>query len=174
MRIKKFPVDDFLEIRKSKISKNGVFALKKFSKGETIRFLTGILCTTEEMIENVDSGKEASADPLQISDNKYLDLDELPRSFNHSCQPNAFIRGKNELVALKNIKVGDEITFDYSTTMNDNEKKIGKEFFWTCKCYCGAKKCRGIIDQFKTLSKAAQNFYLKNNLAPDFILKRFE
>lgn len=166
--------DVFLEIRKSAISRNGVFTLKGIKKGQRICFMTGKVCTLDEMIENVDSGKEGSSDPLQIGDKKYLDLDELPRSFNHSCNPNAFIRGKNELVALKNIKAGEEIFFDYSTTMNDYEKRIVETggALWTCKCHCGAKKCRGVIDQFKTLPKTRQNFYIKNKFAPDFICLR--
>ncbi|MFA6132242.1 MAG: SET domain-containing protein-lysine N-methyltransferase [Patescibacteria group bacterium] len=167
---------DSLEIKKSGISTNGVFALKKFKKGETIIFLTGVPCTLDEMIENVDNGLEASSDPLGVDDDQYLDLDELPRTFNHSCGPNAFIRGRNELVALKNIKIGDEITFDYSTTMNDNKKRIEETggALWTCKCRCGAKNCRGIINQFKTLPKSVQNFYIKNKFMPDFMLKHFK
>lgn len=164
-----------LEIKKSGISHNGVFALKKFAKGERICFMTGKTMTLDEMIEAVDNGYERGSDPLQIGLKKYLDLDELPRSFNHSCEPNAFLRGKNELVALKKIKVGEEIFFDYSTTMNDNKERIEETggALWTCRCHCGAKKCRGIIDQFKTLPKTVQNFYLKNKFAPDFILKKF-
>ena len=59
--------------------------------------------------------------------------------------------------------------------MNDNEKKIKKAggSLWTIKCKCGAKNCRGIIDQFKTLPKKQKEFYIRNKYAPDFILKEF-
>ncbi|MFA7707913.1 MAG: hypothetical protein WCX73_03105, partial [Candidatus Pacearchaeota archaeon] len=71
---------------------------------------------------------------------------------------------------------GEEIFFDYSTTMHDNEKKINKlnGILWTCKCKCGSENCRKIIHQFKTLPKERQEFYLKNKFAPDFILKEFK
>jgi len=77
---------------------------------------------------------------------------------------------------LRDIKVGEEITYDYSTTMNDNEEKIKKagRNLWTCKCNCGSKNCRGIIDQFKTLSAKTQRFYIINKFAPDFMLKHFK
>lgn len=128
------------------------------------------------MIRRVNEGKEEPSDPLEIGDEEYLDLNEISRTYNHSCNPNAFIRGKNELVALKNIETGEEITYDYSSTMNDNEEKIKKpgRFLWTCKCNCGAKDCRGIIDQFKKLPKKTQNYYVTNKLMPDFMLKHFK
>lgn len=92
-------------------------------KGQTICFLEGELCSLDEILKRVDEGKEEPSDPLGIDEEQYLDLNELSRTFNHSCNPNSFIKGKNELVALRDIKKGEEITFDYSTTMDDNEKK---------------------------------------------------
>lgn len=165
-----------LEIRKSKIAGNGVFTNKKISKGETIHFLNGELCSLEEVLRRVNEGKEEESDPLGIDEEKYLDLDEVSRTFNHSCNPNAYIRGKNELVAMRDINEGEEITYDYSTTMNDNEEKItnaGREL-WTCKCNCGSENCRGIIDQFKTLPKERQDFYVSNKFMPDFMLRVFQ
>ena len=169
-------MDDLFEIKKSKIAGKGVFALKKIAKGQTICFLTGELCTLDEIIKRCNEGKEEPSDPLGVEDEKYLDLDAVPRIFNHSCNPNSYIRGKNELVALKDIKNGEEITYDYSTTMNDNEVKIKKagRALWTCECNCGSKNCRGMIDQFKTLPKKIQNFYISNKFMSDFMLKHFK
>lgn len=166
----------FIKIKKSKVSGNGVFATMNIKKGKTICFFDGEEISLQEMSDRVDAGLERGSDPLQIGDEVYLDLDELSRSFNHSCNPNSFIRGKNELVALKNIKQGEEITYDYSTTMSDNEEKINAtgSVLWTCKCKCLSKNCRGIVDQFKTIPKSRMNFYLKNNLVPDFILRKFK
>lgn len=169
-------MDGLFKTGKSGISGRGVFALKKIAKGQTICFMEGELCNLEEMIRRVDEGIEKSADPLGVDDELYLDLNSVCRTFNHSCSPNAFIRGKNELVALRDIEVGEEITYDYSTTMNDNEEKIKKSggTLWTCKCRCGSKNCRGIIDQFRNLPKATQDYYIKNKFMPDFMLRRFK
>jgi len=163
------------EIKKSDIAGNGVFAKKEIKKGQTIYFLEGELCTLDEVIRRVNEGKEEPSDPLEVDDEEYLDLDEISRTFNHSCEPNSYIKGKNELVSLRDIMAGEEIAYDYSTTMNDNEEKIinaGREM-WTCKCNCDSKKCRGIIDQFKTLPEETKKFYSSNRFMPDFILKKF-
>jgi len=164
-----------LEIKKSNIAGNGVFAKNKIKKGETIYFLDGELCALDEIIRRVNEGEEEPFDPLEVGDEEYLDLDEVSRTFNHSCKPNTYIRGKNDLIALQNILPNEEITYDYSTTMSDNEEKIinaeGKT--WTCKCNCGSRKCRGIIDQFKTLSIKTKKFYISNKFMPNFMLKKF-
>lgn len=162
---------DSFEIKNSKISGKGVFAAANIKRFRTICFLEGEEIPVEEMVKRVNKGILKGSDPLGIDDDLYIQLKELPRTFNHSCNPNAFIRKKNELIALKNIKKGEEITYDYSTTMNDDEIKV--EGFWKAKCKCGSDNCRGIIDQFKTLPKETQNFYIKNKFAPNFILKKF-
>lgn len=164
-----------LEIKKSPISKKGSFATQNIRKGTRICMMRGERLTLEKMIARVAKGEEAGSDPLGIGDEIYLDLEERARLINHSCNPNAYIRKKNELVAMRNIMKGEEITYDYSTTMNDNKKKINAAGMrlWTCKCHCGSRNCRGIIHQFRTLPRRRQLFYLRNKYAPDFILKAF-
>ena len=163
------------DIRDSLISGKGVFARKKIRAGETICHLTGERCTIDEMLRRVKEGKENGSDPLGIEDEIYLDLDEFPRTINHSCDPSAYIRGKNELVAIRDILAGEEVTYDYSTTMNDNKTKINAFGFevWTCACHCGSKICRGIINQFKTLPKERRDYYIQNKFMPDFMLRNF-
>ena len=164
-----------IQVSKSNISGRGVFAISKIKKGETICFMQGDLMDIDEMIARVDNDTVRGSDPFGVDDEEYLALDKLYRSINHSCDPNGFIRGKNELVALNDINPGDEIYFDYSTTMNDNKEKIEDSggILWTMKCKCRSKNCRKVVDQFKTLSKERQEFYIKNKYAPDFILRKF-
>lgn len=55
---------------------------------------------------------------IQVSKNEHVE-DSLMRYFNHSCDPNMeFVIGeeKFQLVAIKDIGDGDEVTFDYRTT----------------------------------------------------------
>lgn len=56
---------------------------------------------------------------------------------NHSCEPNALIKNKVELVALRDINPNEEITFDYSQTEEDPYFKM--------ECACNNKNCRKII-----------------------------
>ncbi len=59
------------------------------------------------------------------------------RFLNHSCDPNAILVGL-QLIAIKPVRPGDEITFDYNTT----EYEMATPF--TCRCgSCGASVIRG-------------------------------
>ena len=167
--------DQKFTIKKSSIAGNGVFTNREILKNQSVCFLNGELCSLEEMMKRVDEGWEEPSDPLGIDDDEYLDLDELSRTFNHSCYSNSYIKGRSELIAIRNIKNGEEITYDYSTTMNDNEEKsvsAGREL-WTCKCKCRSGNCRGIIDQFRTLPRGIQKYYIDNKFMPDFMLRIF-
>lgn len=79
--------------------------------------------------------------PVQIFDGLYLgpkkaeDLDDS-EMFNHSCNPNAGVKGQNILVGRKDIKAGEEICFDYETTDFQGLNII---------CKCDSKNCRGEI-----------------------------
>jgi len=58
---------------------------------------------------------------------------------NHSCDPNCEteeIEGRVWITAIRNIKAGDEITYDYCLYDGGDEE---------CLCNCGAKKCRGTM-----------------------------
>lgn len=165
-----------LEIRKSKIEGNGVFAKIQIRKGKTITFVAGEEVNLQGIINLIENGKETPFCPLQVGNLSYIHVNQFLKNLNHSCNPNCFIMGKNELVALRDIEEGEEITFDYSTTMDDDDegtKKFG-EVWLRCKCNCGEKNCRGIIDQFPKIPREIQEFYLKNKLVPDFILKKFQ
>jgi hypothetical protein len=45
-------------------------------------------------------------------------------------------------VAMRNIKKGEEIAYDYAMVMNSNEKSNS---YFKIKCLCGSKNCRGYI-----------------------------
>ena len=147
-------------VKKSKFGK-GIFANRNFKKGETICFLEGKRAGLEVIQALKKKKREILVDPLQISDDQYIDLNEPYLYINHSCGPNAGIKGENQLFALKHIKKGEEIFFDYSTTMDEG-----------IDCQCGSKKCRGKIGDFFTLPKSLQNKYIKLGAIPDFIRKK--
>ena len=124
-------------IRKSKIGK-GIFATRDIKKNELIFMFCGRVLRerTYESHLNCD---------LQIGQKKYIY--PFPASFgrftNHSCNPNAGLKGKQKIVAITNIKSGEEITLDYSTTTSDVK--------WKMSCKCGSKKCRKIIRSIQYL-----------------------
>lgn len=53
---------------------------------------------------------------------------------NHSCEPNAGLRGQISLVALRDIAAGEEITFDYAMSDGCDYDEFD--------CGCGAARCR--------------------------------
>ena len=81
-------------------------------------------------------------------DRNAAETDRFPwRFLNHSCAPNATIRGR-ELVALRDIHALEEVTFDYETT----EWELASPF----PCACGAERCRGEVRGYRFLDREAR------------------
>ncbi len=86
---------------------------------------------------------------LQIDANLFLESRETFDEFvNHSCSQNCLVGfSRWVLVTRRNIKRGEELTFDYNTTEYDLIEQ-GCSF----QCRCGSKKCLGKVMGFKYLS----------------------
>lgn len=140
----------------------GVFAKQLIKKGEIILKFTGDIINFEKAVT-----KEAKylGDPLQINKKLYINLEEPGRFVNHSCSPNAGIKKDSVLVAIKDIYVGEEIFFDYSTTMDEDH--------WTMKCGCGNKNCRKIVEDFKYLPAKVKQAYLDLKIVQKFIATHY-
>lgn len=150
------------DFRIAKTSKGyGVFAGKSYKKGEVVWTLSGKKMTSKSVEVLKAKYVRGVIDPLQIGPQEYILLDNPSIYFNHSCDPNTGVRHTSTLAALKNIKKGDEVTYDYSTTIDE-----------TFECKCGSKKCRGGIYDFRALPKKTQQYYFVNRAIPDFIIKR--
>jgi len=152
--------------RQSGIEGSGIFADEDILEEESVMQLSGKKVSAEEIDELLEAGKLRFDDPFQVGEEEYLVLDPLPLSVNHSCDPNAGVRGENKLVALRTITAGEEITYDYSTVVGDNNSE------WHMACNCGASTCRKVIGSWKILSSTQLAFYHKRNALPDFILKQ--
>lgn len=131
----------------------GVFAVENIKRGEVIHILNGKKLDLNDIVERVNSGKENIDDPFQIGKRTYIDLDEFSRTFNHSCDPTGGIRKKSELFALRDIKRGEQITYDYSLTIAPTE--------WKMKCKCGSKICRKTLGDVLSVPKKRREEYKK-------------
>ena len=58
-------------------------------------------------------------------------------SINHSCSPTCQLRNATQLIAMSNIAIGEELTYDYATS----DASDYDEF----ECACGSDNCRGRI-----------------------------
>ena len=152
----------------------GVFASEDIKKGESICFLEGVEKSIPEIREEVINGDERVNDPLQVTENTYIDLEKPYVYFNHSCNPNAGMKGKNELFAIKDIKQDDEITFDYSTTSWEENWELPDEKEFAMSCECASKKCRKIIKDFSHLKDKLKRKYLELGALPDFIFLKLK
>lgn len=76
---------------------------------------------------------------LQVDDDAYLvTTDPGPADWvNHSCSPNAGLRGQISLVALRTIKAGEEVCFDYGMSDGSDYDEFD--------CECGTSHCRGRV-----------------------------
>lgn len=112
----------------------GVFASRNFSKGEVVVY--------GKMVEILP---ERTIHSFQIDDKTHIQLDKISRTINHSCEPNTGIRNNifqaYDFIALRNIKKGEEITWDYETT----------EYISIAvkNCLCGSRNCRRVLRGFK-------------------------
>lgn len=148
----------------------GVFAAENIKKGTVIHVFSGEILTFDECVERIKSGEEDQADSLQIGLELDMDLDELSRTFNHSCDPNAGLRKISELVAIRDVKTGEEITYDYSATIGPNIPRS----LWEMKCNCGSKKCRGTISNILSIPKAQVQKYKLADGLQEYIKRELE
>ena len=140
-----------------------VFAQRGFGAGSFVIEFGGDRFSRDEYISRVDPGNNHF---LQIGRNLFLGPTETADNFiNHSCDPNCGLRveaGRAYLFAIRPIAAGDEITFDYSTSMDED--------FWEMRCQCGSTVCRGRIRDFRHLPAEVRDRYLSMGAVPEFVL----
>ncbi len=101
-------------------------AVKDFVEGEVVLRITG----KETLVRDRYT--------IQLKPDLHIIPDQFSGKYvNHSCLPNSKVNCNREFVALREIKEGDELTFDYKST----EDELAEKF----KCNCGNSNCRGII-----------------------------
>lgn len=155
-----------LDIKVSAISGNGSYAHDSIPAGEQIMVLSGNYIKTLDIDAVSKSLGLSIEDPLQIGEDEFLILDYKSKAINHSCNPNAGIRKKSELFALRDISVGEEITYDYSTTAYSWDGNT-----LAMPCQCGAINCRKKITDALSLPPETLAHYLRLGALPDYLLK---
>jgi len=145
----------------------GVFSKKNFFVGDFIMDFGGKIYQLEDLPKPYDTVDDHY---MQIDDTLYLGPSGAFDDFiNHSCDPNCGVQingEKVQLLAIKNIAVGDELTWDYSTTMAEDN--------WEMDCLCGTRNCRGRIRDFKYLPVEIQKQYLLAKVVPEYILRKLQ
>ncbi|MFA6568144.1 MAG: SET domain-containing protein-lysine N-methyltransferase [Victivallales bacterium] len=129
-------VNPKLEVRKTEKLGKGMFAKVRIAQGERLCVWGGGIVPTAE--EHGDLGIQIDEDLTLIQP------PGDPANFiNHSCSPNAGLKGQIVLVAMREIEADEEITFDYAMCLHPSPGAPRYEM----KCCCGAKKCRGVVTE---------------------------
>lgn len=142
-----------------------VFAARAFAEGEPLLEFTGRRLAAGSVPSLMRGGSDRY---VQVTPDHYMGpsgrLDDL---VNHSCDPNAGLRFTDEgvfLVAIRDIAVGEEVTWDYSTTLAESN--------WHMICGCRAATCRRVIGNFATIDPERQQFYRARNLVAPYLRRR--
>ncbi len=90
---------------------------------------------------------------VQLGDGHHIELlPEFLECINHSCDPNCFFdTTRMELVALRDIAEGEELTFFYPSTEWDMNQAF--------QCGCGSPQCIGMIQGARYLSAERKRRY---------------
>jgi len=123
--------------RKSAVHGDGVFTLDAIARGASVFEFGGPVVTAAELRDGMRV--------MQIGPDEYIvediDADYIENYINHRCEPNVgFLHGTLTLHALRDIAAGEELFWDYSTSINEPG--------WFLPCACGVASCRGKIQSY--------------------------
>lgn len=133
----------------------GIFAKDNINKGERVIAFGGYVMTAKQF--NALNEKLQSY-PFQIDDDLYFGLSKISEIekadyLNHSCNPTCGFGGEITVVAMRDIKRGEEITIDYAMCLSMKDVV-------PMKCVCGSKLCRKIITTNDWKRKDLQKRYV--------------
>jgi uncharacterized protein len=137
------PLHPKIDVRDSRIAGKGLFAKAPFQQGETFQVTSG----QHARVMMTDTEFQAYIKTVPAYDAVYLgngmhrvstvSREEDPSNYgNHSCDPNIAPVGDDEMMALRAIAAGEELTIDYAPLSPKS---------WSMPCTCGAKNCTGMV-----------------------------
>jgi SET domain-containing protein len=130
---------DLVVFNSSPIHGIGGFAREDIAAGTRVIEYVGEKITKEESLARCEGSNEYI---FAIDDSHDLDgnVEGNPARFlNHSCEPNCeaqFADGRIWIVSIREVRAGEELTFNYSYDLADYREH---------PCRCGAESCVGYI-----------------------------
>ena len=155
------------KIKKSNIDKKGLCASRDIKNGTKIIDYVGKIISKKETEENKKFDNKKDIYLFNLN-NKY-DLDgnfkfNIARLINHSCDPNCEVRGKGlklYIHAIKNIKKGEELTYDYGFSYDSDYRQF--------PCKCGKINCVGYIVRSQSRWRIKKKIKIKKKLISNFL-----
>ncbi|MCW5237895.1 SET domain-containing protein [Verminephrobacter eiseniae] len=139
-----------IQTRRSGVHGKGVFAVQDIAAGQVLLEYTG------QVIDWQQAQQRHPHDPMQPRHTFYFHVDDehvidakfggnSSRWINHSCHPNCYAderEGRIFITALRNIKAGEELSYDYGLTVEERyTPRLKAEY----PCWCGSPNCRGTL-----------------------------
>lgn len=130
---------EWLRFKTSEIHGTGAFARSRVPRGTVVIEYVGERITKQESLRRCEANNQYI---FALDDTWDLDGSaawNAARFINHSCQPNCAAEnraGKIEIVALRDLEPGEEVTFNYGFDLQDYREH---------PCRCGASGCVGFI-----------------------------
>jgi uncharacterized protein len=115
----------------------GSFATEPIPVGTTVAGFGG-WCVDGATLATFEHDRQGRS--IQVDEDLYLVSGETPEPgdmLNHSCEPSCGLVGASVLVAMRDIAVGEELTFDYATCDSSDYDEF--------ECLCGEPTCRGVV-----------------------------
>jgi len=143
----------------------GLFCADTIKKNEILVGYAGRIVSKSKLLRGK---KKYLRDAIQLNDEFFLaclsDEDLEPNdNLNHACEPNAGFQGDITIIAMRDIRIGEEITIDYAMVDNLLELRM--------QCKCGSAQCRGVISGRDWLVPELQkkydgyfSFYISNKI----------
>ena len=139
--------DMALVIRRSKIHSDGVYTTAAIKRRTIVTEYTGPRLTYAEADAIYEHSPRTYLFGLSDGE-RVVDGDGIAAFINHSCDPNCEsdeIDGKVVIRAIRNIKAGEELAYDYCLYDGDPDD--------LALCHCAAKHCRGSMYSEQEISR---------------------
>ena len=148
-----------LIIRSSAIHAAGCYTTMNIRKGTFVVEYTGPRISPEQADE-IYEGKPTTYLFGLKNGKEVIDGHGTAMFINHSCDPNCEtdeIDGRVWVIAIRDIKAGEELTYDYMLYDGSEEDPE--------PCYCGSKDCRGTMYSPEEIRRQRRNSKNNGNLS---------
>jgi len=146
----------------------GLRALEDIPAHEFVIEYVGEVITDDELVRRLrENGDADHFYFLSLGANRSIDASRrgnLARFINHSCDPNCVTQkwhvlaeSRVGLFTLRDVKAGEELTFDYNFETVGGQQK---------ECLCGAKNCRRFLDSKKESSQTRKKVRTSSSATP--------
>lgn len=149
----------FASVQKHPLFGLGVYATGPIKAGEEIASFDGEMY---HGLVNDDFPEEIRNFLITYSQNSSRDSAGIARYLNHSCAPNVGVRGLFTLVAMREIKIGEELCWDYD---------MSEDIDWQMDCSCGSPECRRSIRGFRFLPEDVREKY--RGFISDWLVEKY-